>query len=97
MYEAKGLASDDEPASDMSPEARRLAEREMRKRDLERMRGTAGRGMERLFEYDEADEDEYEPSRRRRRRMLTKEGDEEAGEDEDEPIDQEVGRGPVLI
>uniref|UniRef100_A0A7M4FMS2 DNA replication licensing factor MCM2 n=1 Tax=Crocodylus porosus TaxID=8502 RepID=A0A7M4FMS2_CROPO len=80
VYEAEGLALDDEDVEELTASQREAAERAMRQRDHDLDRGL-GR-MRRGLLYDSDDEDEDRPSRRRRLAERAADGMEEE-EDED--------------
>uniref|UniRef100_A0AAA9RUK3 DNA replication licensing factor MCM2 n=1 Tax=Bos taurus TaxID=9913 RepID=A0AAA9RUK3_BOVIN len=76
VYEAEGLALDDEDVEELTASQREAAERVMRQRDRE-----AGRGLGRMRRgllYDSDDEEEERPSRKRRQvERATEDGEEE--------------------
>uniref|UniRef100_A0A452UHL1 DNA replication licensing factor MCM2 n=1 Tax=Ursus maritimus TaxID=29073 RepID=A0A452UHL1_URSMA len=76
VYEAEGLALDDEDVEELTASHREAAERAMRQRDRE-----AGRGLGRMRRgllYDSDEEDEERPSRKRRQvERATEDGEED--------------------
>lgn len=76
VYEAEGLALDDEDVEELTASQREAAERAMRQRDRE-----AGRGLGRMRRgllYDSDEEDEERPSRKRRQvERATEDGEED--------------------
>ncbi|CAH8441491.1 unnamed protein product [Schistosoma turkestanicum] len=67
VYEAEGLADPDEDLEELSPNARAEAEREMRRRDRERLLATGGLRRDFIADlYGAEDEEEIIPARRRR-------------------------------
>ncbi|KAH0508353.1 DNA replication licensing factor MCM2 [Microtus ochrogaster] len=76
VYEAEGLALDDEDVEELTASQREAAERAMRQRDRE-----AGRGLGRMRRgllYDSDEEDEERPARKRRQvERATEEGEED--------------------
>ncbi|KGL75325.1 DNA replication licensing factor mcm2, partial [Tinamus guttatus] len=85
VYEAEGLALDDEDVEELTASQREAAERAMRQRDRELERGM-GR-MRRGLLYDSDDEDEDRPSRKRRLAERAADGMEEEDEDMIESIE----------
>ncbi|NWI94511.1 MCM2 factor, partial [Pitta sordida] len=85
VYEAEGLALDDEDVEELTASQREAAERVMRQRDRELQQGM-GR-MRRGLLYDSDDEDEDRPSRKRRLAERAAEGVEEEDEDMIESIE----------
>uniref|UniRef100_A0A663LL43 DNA replication licensing factor MCM2 n=2 Tax=Athene cunicularia TaxID=194338 RepID=A0A663LL43_ATHCN len=85
VYEAEGLALDDEDVEELTASQREAAEREMRQRDRELQQGM-GR-MRRGLLYDSDDEDEERPSRKRRLAERAADGMEEEDEDMIESIE----------
>uniref|UniRef100_A0A8D0GH26 DNA replication licensing factor MCM2 n=1 Tax=Sphenodon punctatus TaxID=8508 RepID=A0A8D0GH26_SPHPU len=85
IYEAEGLALDDEDVEELTASQREAAERAMRQRDRELDRGL-GR-MRRGLLYDSDDEDEDRPSRKRRLAERAADGMEEEDEDMIESIE----------
>uniref|UniRef100_A0A8C6E899 DNA replication licensing factor MCM2 n=1 Tax=Moschus moschiferus TaxID=68415 RepID=A0A8C6E899_MOSMO len=81
VYEAEGLALDDEDVQELTASQREAAERVMRQRDRE-----AGRGLGRMRRgllYDSDEEEEERPSRKRRQAERAPED----GEDEEDVIE----------
>ncbi|KAK7804630.1 hypothetical protein U0070_011987 [Myodes glareolus] len=76
VYEAEGLALDDEDVEELTASQREAAERAMRQRDRE-----AGRGLGRMRRgllYDSDEEDEERPARKRRQvERATEDGEED--------------------
>ncbi|XP_041281998.1 DNA replication licensing factor MCM2 [Onychostruthus taczanowskii] len=85
VYEAEGLALDDEDVEELTASQREAAERVMRQRDRELEQGM-GR-MRRGLLYDSDDEDEDRPARKRRLAERAAEGMEEEDEDMIESIE----------
>ncbi|KAI6077204.1 DNA replication licensing factor MCM2 isoform X1 [Aix galericulata] len=85
VYEAEGLALDDEDVEELTASQREAAERVMRQRDRELEQGM-GR-MRRGLLYDSDDEDEDRPSRKRRLAERAADGIEEEDEDMIESIE----------
>uniref|UniRef100_A0A8V5HGB5 DNA replication licensing factor MCM2 n=1 Tax=Melopsittacus undulatus TaxID=13146 RepID=A0A8V5HGB5_MELUD len=85
VYEAEGLALDDEEVEELTASQREAAERVMRQRDRELEQGM-GR-MRRGLLYDSDDEDEDRPSRKRRLAERAADGAEEEDEDMIESIE----------
>ncbi|KAM6197342.1 LOW QUALITY PROTEIN: DNA replication licensing factor MCM2 [Sarcoramphus papa] len=85
VYEAEGLALDDEDVEELTASQREAAERVMRQRDRELEQGM-GR-MRRGLLYDSDDEDEDRPSRKRRLAERAADGMEEEDEDMIESIE----------
>ncbi|XP_006120288.2 DNA replication licensing factor MCM2 [Pelodiscus sinensis] len=85
IYEAEGLALDDEDVEELTASQREAAEQAMRQRDRELDRGL-GR-MRRGLLYDSDDEDEDRPSRKRRLAERAADGAEEEDEDMIESIE----------
>ncbi|CAH8449461.1 unnamed protein product [Schistosoma bovis] len=77
VYEAEGLADPDEDLEELSPNARAEAEREMRRRDRERLLATGGLRRDLIADlYGEEEEEEIIPARRRRIAERVAAGDE---------------------
>ncbi|KAF7249885.1 DNA replication licensing factor mcm2 [Varanus komodoensis] len=85
VYEAEGLAMDDEDIEELTASQRAAAERAMRQRDHE-----MGRGLGRMHSgllYESDDEDEERPSRKRRLAEMAADGMEDEDEDMIESIE----------
>ncbi|CAH8452936.1 unnamed protein product [Schistosoma rodhaini] len=77
VYEAEGLADPDEDLEELSPNTRAEAEREMRRRDRERLLATGGLRRDLIADlYGEEEEEEIIPARRRRIAERVAAGDE---------------------
>ncbi|CAH8476451.1 unnamed protein product [Schistosoma haematobium] len=76
VYEAEGLADPDEDLEELSPNARAEAEREMRRRDRERLLAAGGLRRDLIADLYGEEEEEIIPARRRRIAERVAAGDE---------------------